>query len=68
MTPAEALRCATVVPARFMGQGDAFGAIAAGKRADFVLLEGNPLEDVGATRRIAGVMAQGRWHAAVEPR
>lgn len=49
MTPAEALQSATTVPAGFMGLGDEVGRIGPGYRADLVLLEENPLEDIGAT-------------------
>jgi len=35
------------------------GSVAAGKIADLICLEGNPLQDIGNTRRIAGVFAQG---------
>ena len=55
-----ALAAATSEPARYLGQADA-GRIAAGARADLVLLQANPLEDIGNTRRIAGVVLAGRW-------
>jgi tetratricopeptide (TPR) repeat protein len=61
MTPLEALRAATLVPARFLGIDAESGSVAAGKRADLVLVEGDPLEDVGAARRIGGVCLAGRW-------
>jgi hypothetical protein len=38
-----------------------FGSIAVGKRADLVLLGGNPLDDIRNTRRIEGVVLQGGW-------
>ena len=44
--------------------GAAVGAVEPGKRADLLLLEANPLQDISASRRIAGVMAQGRWFLA----
>jgi imidazolonepropionase-like amidohydrolase len=37
------------------------GTIAAGKRADLVLLEANPLTNIANSSRIAGVMVNGRW-------
>lgn len=63
LTPLEALRCATLVPARFLGLADGSGTIRAGARADLVLLEGDPLADIAATRRSAGVVLRGRWLA-----
>lgn len=61
LTPAEALVAATREPARFLGEADEFGTVETGRRADLVLLEGNPLEDIGHTRSIAGVMVHGVW-------
>ena len=61
MTPYEALRAATTVPAAFLGEANEVGTIALGKRADLVLLEGNPLVDIRVLDRIAGVFARGRW-------
>jgi imidazolonepropionase-like amidohydrolase len=48
MTPAEALRSATVLPARFMGVDDRVGRIEPGYEADMVVLDANPLEDIRA--------------------
>jgi len=45
------------------GELDQAGSIAVGKRADLVLLSGNPLSDIAETRRISGVMLRGRWLA-----
>jgi imidazolonepropionase-like amidohydrolase len=61
LTPFEAIRTATVNPAKFLGREHEFGTIAAGKRADLLLLERNPLEDVSAFDQPVGVMARGRW-------
>ena len=41
--------------------GEEAGTIETGKRANLVLLDGNPLTDIANTRRISGVMIQGRW-------
>ena len=62
----EALAAATIAPARFLGATDSLGAVAAGMLADLVLLEANPLEDIGNTRRIALVVANGRFFARPE--
>jgi len=59
-TPAEALRAATEGPARFLGAADSLGAVAEGRVADLVLLDGNPLADIRNTRRIAAVVIRGR--------
>lgn len=61
-TPLEALRTATLEPARFLGAADSLGSIAVGKRADLVLLDGNPLEDIRNTTRILAVVAAGRLY------
>lgn len=62
LTPAEALRAATVNPAAFFGLDHEPGAVAPGYRADLVLLTGDPLADVRHTRDIAGVVRDGRWY------
>jgi imidazolonepropionase-like amidohydrolase len=61
LTPYEALQAATRNPAEWLGTLDESGTVEAGKRADLVLVEANPLEDIGNTTRIAGVMVRGRW-------
>jgi imidazolonepropionase-like amidohydrolase len=61
LTPYEALRAATFNPAEFLGVAGEAGSIAAGKRADLLLLEANPLEDVSNASRRAGVMVRGLW-------
>jgi imidazolonepropionase-like amidohydrolase len=48
LTPLEALRTATLVPARLMGLEGELGAIDPGMRADLILVEGNLLEDMRA--------------------
>ncbi|MFL5381446.1 MAG: amidohydrolase family protein [Longimicrobiaceae bacterium] len=60
MTPREALHSATLAPAQFMGMVDSLGSVQAGKVADLVLLDADPLADIGNTRRIRAVIANGR--------
>lgn len=60
LSPSEALRAATSTAAEHWGLSDR-GVIAPGKRADLVLLSGNPLEDISATKTIQKV-----WLAGVE--
>lgn len=61
LTPYQALRAATVNPAAFVGASADWGTIEPGKRADFVLVDGNPLTDIRQTARILGVSTGGRW-------
>ena len=61
MTPLQALQAATLTPARVMGLADETGTVEAGKRADLVLLDADPLADIRNTRRIHAVVANGRW-------
>jgi hypothetical protein len=56
-----ALEAGTRNPAAFFGQEAEFGSIGVGKRADLLLLEGDPLEDIRNVHRQAGVMLRGRW-------
>jgi hypothetical protein len=58
LSPAAALSAATAVPARSFGLADR-GRIAAGLRADLVLVEGDPTQDITATRAIAGIWKNG---------
>lgn len=60
------LESATRGAAEFLGNADQFGAIEAGKRADLLLLDADPLADVANTRRIAAVFIAGRYLTAQE--
>jgi len=62
LTPYETMRAATVVPASFLGKETEFGTITPGKRADLLLIDGNPLDDVTRLRQPIGVMTRGRWY------
>jgi imidazolonepropionase-like amidohydrolase len=60
LTPAAALRAATLAPAEFLGATDSLGTVAVGKVADLVLLGADPLADVANTRSIEAVVLRGR--------
>jgi Tol biopolymer transport system component len=59
MTPLEVLRCATLNGSRIVGRPDDLGSIEAGKLADLVILDKNPLEDIHNTNTIHWVMKNG---------
>ncbi len=60
MTPHEILQSATRHPAEFLGMQESLGTVEAGKIADLVLLEADPLEDISNIRRINSVVVNGR--------
>jgi imidazolonepropionase-like amidohydrolase len=66
MSAFDAIRAATIEPARYLGIQDSVGTISAGKVADLVLLGGNPLRDIRQTRRVIAVVANGRYIDAAE--
>ena len=59
MTPMQVLVAATSTPAAYLKLADE-GALAAGKRANFIVLDANPLDDITNTRRIARIFVDGR--------
>jgi imidazolonepropionase-like amidohydrolase len=63
MTPTEALRSATSLTAKRFKFEDR-GKLAEGLKADLLLVEGNPLEDIDATLNIRGVWREGRMCSA----
>ena len=66
LTPYQALLTGTRNVAQFYGTLEESGTVTVGKRADLVLLTGNPLENVGNIRSPAGVMIGGRWLSRAE--
>jgi imidazolonepropionase-like amidohydrolase len=60
LTQREALYTATVAPPRFFGLTDQDGTIAPGRRADLVLLDANPLDELATLRRPWAVIVGGR--------
>jgi imidazolonepropionase-like amidohydrolase len=63
LTPFEALRAATLEPARFLGMLDSLGTVEVGKVADLVLLTANPLADIRNSSRTEYVIANGKLYA-----
>jgi hypothetical protein len=61
LSPYEVLRSATVVPAAFLGRSQEFGTIAPSQRADLLLVNGNPLENLTVLEHPNGVMVRGTW-------
>jgi hypothetical protein len=61
MSPYEILVTGTRNVGDYFGRQDTFGTVAAGRRADLLLLDADPLADVANLQRIAGVMTRGRW-------
>jgi len=57
LTPLEAIGCATRTNAELLGIANRTGTIEAGKQADMILLDGNPLDDIRNTQKIAVI-----WH------
>ena len=63
-TPTEAIVAATSRAAELLGQSDDLGSVEKRKLADLVVLEGDPLEDIRNTQRIAAVYKGGQATAA----
>lgn len=61
-----ALAAGTRNPQEFLGVLDKVGTVEKGKRADLMLLNANPLDDIGATKNRAGVMLKGKWYEQAE--
>jgi imidazolonepropionase-like amidohydrolase len=59
-TPMEAIQSATIVAARAMGMENDSGTIEVGKRADVILVDGNPLDNISDIRKVSAVFAGGR--------
>jgi amidohydrolase family protein len=63
MPPMSALQSATINPARFLGRQKEMGTIERGKIADLVLLDANPLADIGNTKKINAVVLGGKLYS-----
>jgi len=65
-TPMEAIQAATIVPARVMGLDKEVGTVEPGKRADIILVDGNPLESIRNIRNVKYVIAGGKMYDCAE--
>ena len=61
LTPADALRTATLNPALYLGEEKTSGTVAVGKQANLVLLDADPLSSIANVRKISGVLVDGKW-------
>jgi cytosine/adenosine deaminase-related metal-dependent hydrolase len=59
LTPQQALQSAVINGPRFLGKLERYGSVAAGKAADLLVLDANPLQDIKATRQIRLVVSRG---------
>jgi imidazolonepropionase-like amidohydrolase len=62
-TPMQALQAATSDPARFLAMQDRYGVAETGQVADLVLLDANPVQDIGNTRKIFAVAVRGKYYS-----
>jgi len=62
LTPLEALQTATINPVHVLGLADSLGTLDAGKLADLVLLDANPLDNIRNTQQIRAVVADGQLY------
>ena len=61
ISPSEAIVAATMENARFFRIDDRLGSIEKGKIADLILVKGNPIQNISATRNVVKVMLNGVW-------
>ena len=66
LTPYQALRTGTVNVAKYLGEEGRSGVVRVGARADLLLLDANPLQDIANSLRINGVVVNGRWISPAE--
>ena len=59
LTPMEAIQTATITPARVMNKESVSGSIEAGKQADIIIVDGDPLENIRDVRKVSTVIKDG---------
>lgn len=62
LTPLEAIKTATIIPATAMGMGSETGTLEIGKEADIAILEKNPLLNIEHLRTVSAVMTNGNYY------
>ncbi len=62
LTPAEALKTATIIPAQVMGKSAVSGSITTGKQADLFIVSGNPLTNISDLRNVQAVIKDGQLY------
>ena len=62
LTPYQAILAGTRNAAEVLNAANEFGTVSIGKRADLILIEGNPFEDINQVSKQTGVMVRGHWH------
>jgi imidazolonepropionase-like amidohydrolase len=65
-TPMEAIQAATIVPARVMGLDKELGTVEVGKRADLIVVNGNPLESIHDIRKVESVIIGGKLYKCAD--
>lgn len=66
LSPFQAIRAGTRGAAEFMNAENEWGTVAVGRRADLILVDNNPLENLSAISHPAGVMVRGAWYSQAE--
>jgi imidazolonepropionase-like amidohydrolase len=61
LTPFEAIQAGTINAAHCLNKANEIGTIEPGKKADLLLVNTNPLDDIDALRAYCGVMIKGQW-------
>ncbi len=62
MTPLQSLRTATINPAHYLGMEGDLGSLEAGKLADVIVIDGDPLEDIRVSEKVTYTMVNGRLY------
>jgi imidazolonepropionase-like amidohydrolase len=66
LTPAQAIKTATITPAMVMGLDKTTGSVEVGKQADLVIIDGDPLRNIREIRKVSVVIKEGRIYDPVK--